>query len=119
MGKTDDWLAAVNFSTTIPEKINPLSVLPVKIPIKIFLDIGTYADAWKKNSDLDRFLLNAGFQLSLFRNIVNIYVPLLYSPVYKDYIRSIIVDKKLVRTISFSIDISGLSPGKIDRNLEF
>lgn len=118
-GKTDEWLAAVNFSTTVPEKINPLTVLPVKIPLKVFFDIGTYAESWKRNSELDRFLINAGFQLSLFKEILNVYVPVLYSPVYRDYIRSVIVDKKLVRTISFSINISGLSSGKIDRNLVY
>ena len=32
IGKTDDWLAALNLCTTIPKQINPLSVLPVKIP---------------------------------------------------------------------------------------
>ena len=52
VGKTDDWLAAINLSTTIPSAINPLSILPVKIPLKVFLDIGTYAEAWKKMRNL-------------------------------------------------------------------
>ena len=25
-------------------------MLPVKIPLKVFLDIGTYAEAWKKDA---------------------------------------------------------------------
>lgn len=37
VGKTDDWLIAANFSTTIPSSINPLSLLPVKIPLNLFL----------------------------------------------------------------------------------
>ena len=93
VGKTDDWLMAVNFSTTIPSKINPLSVLPVKIPLKIFVDIGTYADAWKKKSTEDRFLFDAGFQISFLKETINIYIPLIYSKVYKDYIQSTL-DKK-------------------------
>ncbi|MDQ6843962.1 MAG: M1 family metallopeptidase, partial [Bacteroidota bacterium] len=34
IGKTDDWLAAANFKTDFPEKLNPLQVLPFKIPLK-------------------------------------------------------------------------------------
>jgi hypothetical protein len=35
VGKTDDWLAAINLTTSIPSGVNPLSVLPVKIPLKL------------------------------------------------------------------------------------
>ncbi len=35
IGKTDDWLMAVNFSTTIPPNINPLQVLPIKDSLKV------------------------------------------------------------------------------------
>jgi hypothetical protein len=117
VGKTDDWLMAVNFNTTIPSNINPLNVLPVKIPLKIFVDIGTYADAWKKNSTEDRFLFDAGLQIPILKETINIYVPLLYSKVYKDYIKSTL-DKKnrFLKTISFSIDISNFSLRKFNRN---
>jgi hypothetical protein len=109
IGKTDDWLAAANFTTTIPNAINPLSVLPFRLPIKAFFDIGTYADAWKKNAATGRFIYDAGLQLSLFRNIVNIYFPILYSKVYKDYIKSTIYEKKFWKTISFSIDLQNIN----------
>lgn len=92
IGKTDDWLAAANLTTTIPNAINPLAVLPVKLPLRIFLDIGTYAEAWK-NSATGRFIYDAGLQLSLFNNVVNVYVPILYSKVYKDYFKSTITEK--------------------------
>ena len=108
-GKTDDWLAAANFTTTIPNAINPLSVLPIKLPIKAFVDIGTYAGAWKKNAPTGRFIYDAGLQLSLFRNIVNIYFPILYSKVYRDYIKSTIYEKKFLKTISFSIDLQNIN----------
>ncbi len=120
VAKTDDWLIAANFSTTIPSSINPLSMLPVKIPLKIFLDIGTYAEAWKNKAENDRFLYDAGLQVSFFRETINIYLPLLYSSVYRDYLQSTIPKKeRFFKKISFSIDISNFSFRKIDRNIVF
>jgi hypothetical protein len=104
VGKTDDWLMAANFVTTIPEKINPLSVLPIKIPLRIFADIGTYAEGWDRENDADRFLFDAGLQFSLLHETINIYVPLLYSKVYGDYFKSTIPDNRFFKTISFSIN---------------
>jgi hypothetical protein len=120
IGKTDDWLIATNFTSSIPRGINPLSLLPIEIPLRVFVDIGTYADAWKQNSELDHFLFDAGLQLSLLKNTVNIYVPLIYSKVYKDYIQSYVEQKgRFWKTISFSIDISGFNLRKIDKSLTF
>src|SRR6185369_8089315 len=65
VGKTDDWLIAANFSSSVPAGINPLSLLPVKIPLKVFFDLGTYGDVWKANAEGDRFLYEAGLQLSI------------------------------------------------------
>ena len=109
IGKTDDWLTAVNFTTTIPDRINPLTVLPIKLPLKIFLDIGTYADAWKTNPSTEKFLYDAGLQLSLLKNTVNIYFPILYSKSFSDYFKSTITEKRFLKTISFSIDIQNIS----------
>ncbi|MBK9569039.1 MAG: M1 family metallopeptidase [Chitinophagaceae bacterium] len=120
VAKTDDWLMAANFSTTIPDAINPLSLLPFKIPLKIFADIGTYAESWKQNAETDRFLFDAGLQLSLMKETINIYVPLLYSSVYRDYLQSTIEKKeRLWKKISFSIDLSNFSFRKLDRNFDF
>ena len=109
VGKTDDWLAAVNLTSDIPKQVNPLSLLPFKLPIKVFLDIGTYAEAWKKNAQTGRFIYDAGLQLSLLKNVINIYVPLLYSKVYNDYYKSTIPEKRFIKNISFSIDLQNIS----------
>ena len=120
IGKTDDWLIATNFTSSIPRGINPLSLLPIEIPLRVFVDIGTYADAWKQGSELDHFLFDAGLQLSLLKNTVNIYVPLIYSKIYKDYIQSYVEQKgRFWKTISFSIDISNFNLRKIDKSLTF
>jgi hypothetical protein len=119
IGKTDDWLAAANFTTTIPDVINPLAVLPFRLPIKLFLDVGTYADAWKKNAATGRFIYDAGLQLSLFNNVLNIYVPLFYSKVYKDYFKSTITEKRFLKNIAFSIDIQNISLKKLQPQIPF
>lgn len=109
IGKTDNWLTAMNLSTTIPDKYNPLSLMPIKIPLKLFADLGTYSDAWKKGSTEDKLLYDAGIQLTLFGGIVNIYAPLLYSREYKEYINSTIDKKKFLRTISFNFNLNNIS----------
>jgi hypothetical protein len=119
IGKTDDWLMALNFNTTVPKNINPLSVLPVQIPLRVFFDIGTYAEPWKKNSGDDRFLFDAGFQLSLFSETLNIYVPVFYNQVYGDYFKSTITKNRFLKTISFSINLYNKELKELNREIEF
>ena len=119
IGKTDNWLAAMNFNSTIPDKINPLRVLPIKIPLKVFADIGTYAEAWDTDAGTPRFLYDAGLQVSLFKNIINIYVPLFYSKVYKDYFKSTITEKRFLKNISFSIDLQNATVKKLFPQIAF
>ncbi len=109
IGKTDDWLSTLNFTTTIPDNVNPLSVLPFKLPIKLFFDLGTYAEAWNSNSTTQKFLYDAGLQLSMLKNTVNIYFPILYSKPYTDYYKSTIGEKRFIKNITFSIDIQNIS----------
>lgn len=109
IGKTDDWLAAINLTSDIPKKLNPLSVLPVKIPIKLFFDLGTYREAWDADASGSRFLFDGGIQLSLLAETVNIFVPLVYSKLYANsYFKTIPEENKLSRKISFSIDLDKL-----------
>lgn len=111
IGKTDNWLAAANFTSDLPKAFNPLAVLPIKIPLKIFVDIGTYAEAWQKNSNQQKLVYDAGLQLSLFKNLVNVYAPILYSKVFRDYIKS--TNPGFAKNISFSIDIQNFSLKKL------
>ncbi|MEX0635241.1 MAG: hypothetical protein WD135_00625, partial [Ferruginibacter sp.] len=95
------------------DNINPLNVLPIKLPLKVFADIGTYAGAWDADAGTARFLFDAGLQISLFKNTVNVYIPLLYSKVYNDYFKSTITEKRFLKNISFSIDIQQISVKKL------
>jgi len=119
IGKTDDWLMAMNFVTDIPDQINILKLLPVKIPLRIYADIGTYAEAWKADATGNKILFNAGLQFSFLKNTINVYMPLFYSKVYKDYFQTTISDKIFKKNISFSIDIQNFSLKKIDRRFPF
>ena len=117
VGKTDDWLSALNLTTNIPNNINPLQLLPIKVPLRIFLDVGTYAEAWKKDAVTGRFIYDAGLQLSLLGNLLNIYVPVVYSKVYSDYFKSTITEKRFLKNISFSIDLQKFDHIKISNHL--
>lgn len=107
VGRTDDWLGALNFTAT----------LHPKFPVKIFADIGTYSEAWKTN-EASRLLFDAGFQVSLLRDIINVYVPVVYSKVYRDYFKSY-PNNNFWQRISFSIDIQNISFKKLYPALPF
>jgi hypothetical protein len=114
VGKTDDWLTALNLKTDFPKQINPLQVLPFEVALKVFLDIGTYAEAWKKDAGTGKFIYDAGLQIALFKGIANIYVPILYSKVYSDYFKQTIPqNKRFWSNISFSIDIQNFKLNKL------
>lgn len=108
VGKTDDWLMSLNLASDLPDNINPLSLLPIKFPIRIFTDIGTFAEAWRVNSASSRFMYDAGIQLPLFNSFINVYIPILYSKVYRDYYKSVITEKRFLKTIAFNIDLQKL-----------
>ena len=107
VGKTDNWLSAINFTSSVP-----------KLPfVKAFVDIGTYAESWEVTNTGSHFLYDAGLQLSLFDNCVNVYVPIFYSKVYRDYYQSIFPGKSFAKSISFSIDIQKIKLYKLTKGI--
>lgn len=119
IGKTDQWLLALNLSSSVPEKINPLSLLPVKIPLKVYADIGTYAAAWERNSSADRFLFDAGLQLSVLKDFLNIYIPVIHSAAFKQYYKSYLPDQRFLRSISFTLNFYNKTVSDLNNFLEF
>jgi hypothetical protein len=105
-GRSDDWVASVNLNTSIP-------LLPSKVPLKVFFDAGTYAEAWDDDNPNPRFLYVAGLQLSLFKNVLNIYAPLFYSRQFRDQLKSVPEEDKFLKKVSFSIDIQRLDLKKL------
>jgi hypothetical protein len=105
-GKSASWVSSLNFNTTLPAKL-----FPFPIPVRLFFDVGTYAEAWQNNPPTSRFLYTGGIQLSLFRNLLNIYLPLVYSGDFKEALGS----TDFGRRITFSIDIQNINYKKIIR----
>jgi len=109
VGKTDNWLAALNFTIDLPDKLNPLQALPIKIPLKVFVDIGTNDKGFAKiNEGQPKFLFDGGLQISLLNNLVNFYFPMVYSKVYGDYYKSV-PGNKFMQRMSFSINIQNFN----------
>jgi hypothetical protein len=107
-GRSANWVSSLNFNTSLPA-----ALFPFPLPLRIFFDVGTYAEAWQNNPQTSRFLYVGGIQLSLFRNLLNIYAPLIYSNDFNDALRSTSFGRK----ITFSIDIQNINYKKIIRKL--
>ncbi|HYE54024.1 MAG TPA: M1 family metallopeptidase [Chitinophagaceae bacterium] len=107
-GRSDEWVAAMNFTTTLPDKL-----FPVKIPLKVFLDVGTFAEAWQRGALTSRFVYVGGLQLSLFKNVLNIYAPIVFSSELRNNLKTLPEDYKFFRRLSFSIDLHTLSSRKL------
>lgn len=99
-GRSDNWVSSLNFSTSLP-RID----FPIKLPVRVFFDIGSYAEAWKKNAATSRFLYVGGLQLSLFKNLVNVYAPIVYSKEFRDQLKTLGAENKFFQRLSFSIDM--------------
>ncbi|MEO9022453.1 MAG: M1 family metallopeptidase [Ginsengibacter sp.] len=106
-GQSENWVAAVNLNTSLPNNL-----FPIKLPVKIFFDAGTYAEAWDKNTSASKFLYVGGLQLSLFSNVLNIYVPIIYSSDFRDYLKTDKEANKFLKKITFSIDIQNFRLNK-------
>lgn len=107
-GVSENWIAAINLSTTLPEKL-----FPVKIPLKVFFDAGTYAEAWEKDPLTPRILYTAGLQLSLFKDVLTIYAPLFYSGDFRNTLKTDPEQNKFSKKIFFSINLENISIKKL------
>jgi hypothetical protein len=112
--RSDNLLFALNLTSSLPA-----GILPAFIPLKLFTDIGTTSAMWEKDNSYGKFAYVAGLQLSILKNTVNIYAPLIYSKEFKNLLLSDPVNKKFTKKISFSIDIANFNLKKINRELDF
>jgi hypothetical protein len=98
-GRSDNWVAAVNLKSTLPPQI-----IPNWLPLRLFLDIGTYAQAWSDNPPTSHFLYVGGLELDLFHDVLHIYAPLLYSGDFSSQLKTVPGQNGFFQKVSFSID---------------
>ena len=90
--------------------------MPAFIPLKLFLDIGTYAEARKQDATSNRIFYVGGVQLSLLHNAINVYAPLVYSAAFRDNLKTLPEQNTFVKRLTFSIDLEQLSLQRLTHN---
>jgi hypothetical protein len=113
-GRSDNWVAAMNLSSTLPRQI-----VPEWLPLKVFLDMGTYAGAWENDPPTSHFLYVGGFQLSLLKNVIRIYAPIIYSKDFRDQLKTVPDQNSFWKKLSFSIDLQNIDFRKLFGNIPF
>ncbi len=99
LGRSDDWLASLNLKTDLPLG---------KIPLRLYLDVATFANADKQNPSGNRFLYSGGFEIHLLHDVLLINVPVVYSKDYTDYLKGIYPTKRFANTISFTLQLKNI-----------
>jgi len=94
----------------------PRQIIPAFIPLKLFLDIGTYAEAVKEQAGTSRILYVGGLQVSLLHDVVAIYAPLVYSAVFRNNLKTLPEQNTFLKRLTFSIDFGQLSLQRLTNN---
>ncbi|MBA3971900.1 MAG: hypothetical protein H0X46_07110, partial [Bacteroidetes bacterium] len=101
-GQSSHWLAALNFKTSLGN---------LKLPIKLYGDIGTYEDGV---SSTKKVMYDAGLCLSFRKDVFEIYFPLVLSQEFKDYQK--IYGGNYGETIRFTLNLNLVNPFSLIRN---
>lgn len=96
LGRSDNWLLAINVKTDLPFG---------KLPLRLFLDAGTFADARNLNPKGNTVSFVGGLELHLFQNQLSIYAPLFMSSDYQAYLKEMYGTKRFGHSITFSINL--------------
>jgi len=101
LGRSGNWLAAINIKTDLPLKA---------LPVRAYFDASTFAQAPEINPSGARFLWSGGLEVYLpFADVVSVYIPLVNSADYRDYLRSIHGNSAFGRSISFTLRLDGFN----------
>ena len=95
LGRSDNWLVALNLKTDLPLK---------RLPIRLYMDVASFADAAKLNPSGSKILYNGGVEIH-FLDILNIYLPLVMSKDFKEYQQSISGNDSILDGITFSLSL--------------
>jgi hypothetical protein len=97
LGQSSKWLLALNLKSPTVKKI----------PLRLFADIG--ASEFNEGMLNQRVLYDAGVNLCLWKNIFEIYVPVIYSSDIKTNLKAIGKDK-FFDTIRFTLNLHNIKP---------
>lgn len=103
-GRSRNWIAALNLKAH----------LPGKLPIRVFADIGLY-DASERVYDYKGLTYDAGLEIYLFENFLEVYIPFFVSKDIRLYYET--NELKFQDRIRFVFNINGLSPFKLRDSL--
>lgn len=96
LGQSSKWLLSLNIKSP---KFG-------KLPFRLFLDVGS--SEFNESLFKDRVLYNAGINISIWKNIFDIYIPLLYSPDIKNALKA--NNKGFFDTIRFTLNLHQIKP---------
>lgn len=96
LGQSSKWITALNIKSSIGN---------LKLPLKVYADIGTTAD---DGLNKEKVLYNSGVCLSLMKNVFEIYFPILVSSDLHDYTDA--NDLEYMETIRFTLNLNLLNP---------
>lgn len=96
LGRSDNWLLSFSAKTDLPLG---------KLPLRLYADVATFADAKQLTPQGNSILFNAGLELSLFKEVLCIYLPLLLSKDYSNYLKEMYPENRALRSIAFSVSL--------------
>lgn len=106
VGLANNWLAAINVNID----------LPIGLPICVFADFMTLADAKEVNAAGTKWLYDAGISFRLLK-FTDVYVPLLMSKEYSDYKKSVLGKDAFWKTITFKFDLNKIYWPRLNRKI--
>lgn len=98
VGQSDDWVLALNLSSTVYRKV----------PIEFFASVGTYANAQNAYPGSQLFLAEMGVSVVLIRDVLEVHFPFLYSKNIRDELK--LTTDNYGQQIRFTFNLNELKP---------
>ena len=103
VNRSDNWLASINLETDLPLG---------RWPIRVFLDAGLIPNFTPTiaNNKTTTLLYDAGVSVHLIKDVVNLYVPIVMSSDFQNYLKNTYGNKNaFARGISFTLQFQNIN----------
>lgn len=103
IGRSDNWLSTINLKTDLPFGI---------LPLRLFLDAGLVPNTApdEEHPGATRTLYDAGIEVYALDNIVSVYIPVLMSSDFQNYLVDTYSNKKqFAHSISFTVKLQNVN----------